>query len=355
MGTAASLVGLLVLTTRAGYIATVPLVSRLGTRPTLLLAGLLAMGAAVAAQLIPGGQNGLILYPVVCVLGFAFASITLVLRVMTSELFDDSLVKGYSYLNLAVNAGSGSGPAVGALVLAVAPGQLLMGTAILQAIAIAAALKLKVAGPTPARTNIPTFSEVRPSLKKFLPFMLLSSMTFAIYGLIFNAFPSSVAAAHGSWVVGVMFAVNAGIIVIFQVLIGRVIQERTNGATDRLLTWAGLGNILIAISVVAIIFSISTWWAVVFLAIVIFTVGEMIFSPLYDSLTMELRGALGKPGAFALVGLSWGGFEALATTFGVILLSGTVTTQMVVWSVVAIVGVGVAVSFKTFSRSFASA
>lgn len=390
--TAASAAGVLVLVTRAGYLAAVPVERALGVRKALLVSGALAVGACVVGQLMPSAPPNPVLFTFVVALGLASSSITLILRVVVARVFPKNLVGGFSYLNLAVNIGAAVGPIIGTVFISHSPQHLLLGVTTFQMVAVIAAFLItddrvvephagvqaasdapgsRTSSSTPEQhepdtdTDTDTDREVTPppgsNIAALIVFGALSSLTFAAYGALFTALPNVLAATDDSWVVGAAFAVNAGLVILLQLPVGRSIGRRTVDDAAGMARWAALGNVAVAVSCsVLVLVSVvqgKKWFVVGFLvAIAVFTLGEVIFTPVYDSLVASLSATRHQSTSFAVVGVAWGSLEAAATSAGILVMSqhsGAATTA--VWTAAAAVTIIAALGFILAAPRFPGA
>ena len=124
--------------------------------------------------------------------------------------------------------------------------------------------------------------------------------------------------------VGTIFAINAVIIVGMQ---GIVLRTLTTLLTDARRQWVVYMASCCAMAfALVLLLSIRTdGWLLIFLAILILSGSELLWSPLLDNWTATMFGRENLLGAFTITGLAWGGAEALASSFSIQIALGGVS------------------------------
>ena len=229
-------------------------------------------------------------------------------------------VRAFGALNMAANVGAGLGPITGAMLIG-GPRQLLPGVMLVMfAIATLLALGIKGVGRT-TRREAPSDMAIGRRLlwapRRLLRFIAVTSLIWVSYAQVFDAMPTVLRPWVDERVVAAAFALNAALIVGLQSTASRLLERRGQATGDGFDAPLAASNLLLAVALVTI--GLTPWLsgAAVIVGVLLFTLGELVWSPLLDAETARRRGSLSASAAFGLAGLVWGVVESAAAWLGV--------------------------------------
>ncbi len=314
-------VGGSILANRAGGVVLVPLIHRLGTKVSV---GIGYLGAVLFFGLL-GIASRLPVYgwlTLTSLIGLSLAMATTAMKAQISTFPSAHRLRGFSYLNMAVNAGSAVGPVIGGLVLEWHAAWLPLTAAVLDLAALAAVPALpgatrEPAGPRRAEGG----SRILPG-RRFIVFSLLVGGTWVAYAQVFDVLPAYLGGTISTRAMGWVFSANAVLVVALQVpvsALARRILARPRGGFEVLCCTA---NAVLAGSVVMFAMGRSAGFGLVLAAMVVFSLSEVVWSPLYDAEVGERRGRLSATAAYAFTGLTWGAAESTGAWLGLLLAAG---------------------------------
>lgn len=315
---AAAVVGVSILATRAGGLLLAPVVVRVGLSRSVVLA--YAGATALLLCMTQVSSTGAAIWLALAgALGLLSAAASTALKALVVAAFEErQRLRGFAYLNVAVNVGSAAGPVIGGAVLVWDPGLLPLAAAALDGVALmsAAALPRTRSGAT-RRTTAARLAGRLPS-RQFAAFLLLSSATWFAYAQVFGVLAAYVAPTQGAALVGALFTVNAVLIVVLQLPAGRRLErdvpDRSAGPFLR------LAAVLLAASLVLFSAVPRLGPAAAVAAMVLFTLSEVLWSPLFDREVDVLRHDLSAVSAFGVAGVVWGLAESAGAAVGLLLL-----------------------------------
>ncbi|MFF5718295.1 MFS transporter [Streptomyces buecherae] len=317
-GSAAGLVvGGAILANRAGGVILVPLIHAVGQKSSIaagyvgaaLAFGTLGMGLRLPAY----GWAAL-----AALAGLALAMATTAMKAQISTLPPDQRLRCFGYLSMAVNAGAAAGPFLGGLILEWRADALPLTAAVLYVVALVAVPALPGAWREAARARRSEKARLLPE-RPFVVFALLVCGTWIAYAQLFTVLPAYVDGVIGTGDLGLVFTVNAVLVLALQVpasALARKVLARPRGGFGALCLAA---NVLLAGAAALCAFGRSVGLGAVVAAIIVFTLSEVIWGPLYDSEVGERRGRLSSTAAYAVSGLVWGAAESAGAWVGMIL------------------------------------
>jgi MFS family permease len=277
------------------------LTDRLGRRHTIVL----SMFGSAAAMLALSQARGMgVIVPLAALVGFTSE----LYRPASSALLTDLTLPGervpaFAMVRLAVNLGFAAGPAVGGLLAERSFFLLFLGDALTSAafglVALLALPEGERSGP-----QVEQAGWVREALLDggFLRFLLASAIGGLVIVQAFSTLPLQVSVRHSSAVYGMLISLNGLLIVLFELPVASVTQHlrpRPVMALGLLLFGLGFGSVGIAGSVLLLA-----------LAVVIWTLGEIIFMPVAGAYVADVapshlrgryQGAWGATFGIALV------------------------------------------------------
>ncbi|MET9416149.1 MFS transporter [Streptomyces klenkii] len=326
-------VGAAILANRAGGVLLVPLIHRLGLKASV---GAGYLGAAVAFAVLGAGlrlpaYGWLVL---AALAGLSLAMATTAMKAQVAAFPPDQRLRGFSYLNMAVNAGSAVGPVIGGALLEWHTGWLPLAAAVLDLVALAAVPALPGAwrAADPARQADANAGAGNGGgggekgrrrwlpQRPFVAFSLLVCGTWVAYAQVFDVLPAYLGDAVSTRDLGLVFTLNAVLVVALQVpvsALSRRVLSRPHAGFGLLCTAA---NVILAAAVLLFAFGRTGGLGLILAAMVLFTLSELVWSPLYDAQVSERRGKLSTTAAYALAGVAWGAAESAGAWLGTLLV-----------------------------------
>jgi DHA1 family multidrug resistance protein-like MFS transporter len=112
-----------------------------------------------------------------------------------------------------------------------------------------------------------------------------------------------------------IFTINGALIILTQLRITTFLYRRCGGDLARQNRALATGNALLALGLVCFWWGTDHAWLWI-AAIIVFTFGETIWSPLYDEMSVRLRTELSIPTALGFSGFLWGLAESAGAALG---------------------------------------
>lgn len=288
---------------RAGSLLVAPLL-HLARRAQVLLAAPALTGLS-AAVLALGPPLPLLL---VCLatagLGVSVNGLVVRVYLAESQSGDGRRMRSFALLNVALNLAGAAGPLLGTTLYdRSAPGRVLGTVAALYALAVLASLPvLRAAGgsgiDSGRRFSPRAYARVlrrSPELRRLL---LVTVLGWAHYAQLFSALPLYLfRTVERRALIGTVFVTGAVLIVAFQLLVTKAVSRRIEGGVpvDRVLL-AGVGLFPCSFLLVGVS---GGRLAVLYPAIAVFTLGEILFTPLVDTALARHGEAEGFVAVFA--------------------------------------------------------
>lgn len=217
-----------------------------------------------------------------------------------------------SYENVAANAGTGVAPFVASLILA-GTGYWFAALPLLLGVLATASTTLiaQVARATgPVFVDSPSTAGESETSPKVVAFMAINFLTMIGYAQFYYVFPTYATERFSGELVGVLFLVASGIIIVSQVYITSLSQRASR------LWRVIISNLLIGGGCLLLIVS-SQAQAILFVVVVFIVIGEMICGPLYQAQAVKIwRGRSSV--AMAVQTCVWGAGEATAAVLGLL-------------------------------------
>jgi MFS transporter, DHA1 family, multidrug resistance protein len=345
------------LAARAGSLLVAPLL-HLASRGLVLVAApaLTGLSAAVLAL----GPPLPLLLACLATAGLGVSVNGLVVRVHLAEREsgDGRRLRSFALLNVALNLAGAVGPLLGtALYDRAAPGRVLGTVAALYAGAVLVSLPLlRAAGgsgiDSGRRFSPRAYARVlrrSPELRRLL---LVTVLGWALYAQLFSALPLYLfRTVERRALIGTVFVLGAVLIVTCQLLVTRVVTRRIEAGTpaERVLL-AGIGLFPCSFLLVG---ASGGRLAVLYPAIAVFTLGEILFTPLVDTALARHGEDEGYVAVFAgkqvtvAVGESVGAF--LGGT-GFLFVSGALDSDAAYWFAAAAVGLAAVLALAARPR-----
>jgi MFS transporter, DHA1 family, multidrug resistance protein len=341
---AAMIVGFGVLAMRFGRIAVVPL-SVFG--PQRMVAFGFLFSALGLAGIAAGRCNETLPWVGVALLGIGYGAVVLSIKVALVEAAEteDARLRVLAWLSMGVNLGAAIGPSAAGLLLSSsgARAALIAGAVVCST---AAGVSLLVSSPL-GKADSPQF-RWRDLACAFTPgvrFQLLVLMVaFFLYAQLSSTLPVHVARSSGPALIGLVFTLNALIVIVLQVPV-TIFTERSPGS-DRHAAPAGLFLFGAGFAILAISSELSAVLGCVFLI----SIAECLLLPYVErDLAQRLQGR-GLAVAFSLSAAAMGLGETLGATVGVSAALQSSNRLASLMIVLAVVGICFALIVEIMSR-----
>lgn len=313
----ALIAGTLAMTNRAGALLFTRWIGRCDFRVAMICMQVLLMAAIIWLQWLHLHQiHSLAAWLLgVAVFGIANSVSTLTqLTFIASGNAQDDTVTAFSKENVALNLSAGITPYLSALVLAHVPDWYLAFTLLYCLPTIALCMRISPRRQRPAtRSEDQPLSTRAPSYQSRLRFLTINFLSFFAFAQFYNVFPFYAENSLGAEKIGLFFAASSVLIVFLQIPLTRLCARRSR--RDLIIA----ANLSLAIGVYALLFATQKMTAMV-AAILLLTLAEMIFGPLYQSMSIKLFP--GRPAfAMAVLTFTWALAETAATTLGVYMVA----------------------------------
>lgn len=254
----------------------------------------------------------------------------------------DQLTKAYGVLRVGMNLGWAVGPAAGGYLLLYLPYTWLFGVTAITSTVICCLIFLFLKesfGGGIERVKLKNIFSAGKN-RYFLVFALLSLILFLVMGQMVSTLSVYTVEGNGftSAQYGLLLTVNGLIVVLLQypmaIVISRIKQHRA------LIT----GSLFYALG-----YLLMGWvggFGLAIIAMVIITMGEIIFSPVSLSVVGSLAPADQRGRYMAFFGLSEGLGFSMAALLGGILLDGLSSQPLLIWGIIAFLAFSAAVGFQ---------
>jgi predicted MFS family arabinose efflux permease len=256
--------------------------------------------AAAAFALTPLATTALQALPLLVLAGFGFSLHGVAARSLVAEHVKErsASLRAFALVNMFVNVAAAVGPVLGGLVLGT--DHLRMAPLVVAGGCVAAAMVIVLAAPGQPRDGKPRVDPLDASVsrRRRLPFAVyarmfadpgfrrLSVVNFVgwfLYAQLFTALPIYLFNQLGSTsVAAILFSLNGALIILFQWPVSAAVGRRLARDTSPVPSSLVLGVGLLALSL-PVIAAASAQPALLYVAVVVFTLGEMVFVPTSDS------------------------------------------------------------------------
>ncbi|MGI4838384.1 MAG: MFS transporter [Janthinobacterium lividum] len=310
----AIIAGTVAMTNRAGALLFTRWIGRWDFRAVMIGMQVLLMAAIIWLQWLHLHQ----VYSLAAwLLGVALFGIANSVSTLTQLTFiasghaEDDTVTAFSKENVALNLSAGITPYLSALVLAHLPDWYLAFALLYCLPTVALCMRITCAQQQPLTCNEPQARS--PNGQSRGQFLAINFLSFFAFAQFYNVFPFYAEDSLGAETIGLFFVASSVLIVILQIPLTRLCARRNR---RDLITAA---NLALAIGVYALLFATQKMTAMV-AAILLLTLAEMIFGPLYQSMSIQLFP--GRPAfAMAVLTFTWALAETAATTLGVYMVA----------------------------------
>ncbi|MFJ5777061.1 MFS transporter [Streptomyces sp. NPDC093094] len=306
--------GAAVIANRVGSLLFAPLVHRADKRTVVIASQLAVVVFSCALWLLGGAAAGSVLpwLAFAALFGLANSVATLAQVTFIAVQFPPGETRrAFSHENVALNIGAGVGPVLSSLALARTPDGYALAPVPFAVLSAVLAAFLPRDRPRTAEDEEPAAGDA-PAPRVLPVFLAMNFLTLLAYAQFYSVFPTEAEPALGSTAIGLLFAFSSAVIVVSQVPLTRLVArfgERTQAAAANLATAAGIALLLRA----------DTGPGPALAAVLLLTLGEMVYGPLYQAVAVRLMP--GRPTyAMGVVTFVWGLAESLAGAVGLVLV-----------------------------------
>lgn len=237
-----------------------------------------------------------------------------ILSFITNVTAHNKRYGGFAYVNMALNLSSGIGPMLGSLLLEAWPVWLPLLSVFLALLSFLPLYYLPH-DSAPVEQEVKSDSGGSGSNNRlFILLMGANFLTFLGYSQFFNIFPAYAKDFLDPKLIGALFLLSSIVIVGSQLVIKRLLEHFDET------TSIVLGNILLVVGTLMLGVFIDQHLLLVILAVIIVSVAEVIYVPLYQAMTVKYVTADRSVLALAVLSVTWGASEFVAVAFGVYLI-----------------------------------
>jgi DHA1 family multidrug resistance protein-like MFS transporter len=341
-----AIVGVGVFSTRAGALLLPRAVRLLGAREAIATCYGIAV-VAIALLTTYRQAEALWLGMLTALLGLSFSGATLATKSLAAAtISDEARLRSFSWLNIATNVGAAVGPVIGAALAEQTPTRLPMVAGSL--LLICSLLTLVARSDASSATNNSDIQSRTAGRKTdFVRFLILSSVTWFGYSQVFNVLPVAARGTEMAALIPSIFAINGALIIFMQLRITTFLFRLCGNDLVRQNKALAAGNALLALGLSCFWRSTDHAWLWI-PAIIAFTFGEAIWSPLYDEMSVRLRTKLSIPTALGFSGFLWGLAESAGAALGTCLALNQ-TAALSPFAVAALTSVMASLLFLSWS------
>jgi hypothetical protein len=323
---AATVVALCLLFGRIGGMLVARLLHRVGLHRSVVMAYVASTATVSVMALYRGGSLG-IWIALGSLFGLSFSSATAALKALVVVAYaPEQRLWAFSRLYLAVNAGAPAGIAAGGFLMAHAP-ELFAWTA---TALYASALVLLRLVPADAEGEHQSHaaSSVSGGRLPFGLFLFFTGITWVAYSQVFNVLPTFSADRVGPQSISYLFILNSALVIVLQAPVTSAVErlrKRHPGLAAR--TVLPVAHLALGVSLLAFGFTGRISLIVIYVAMALFTLTELVWAPAYDSEISTVKGGLSPFAAYGIAGAVRGGAESLGSWLGI----ASATSALVSW------------------------
>jgi predicted MFS family arabinose efflux permease len=215
---------------------------------------------------------------------------------------------GFSIINIALNLSSGAGPFLAAIILLKNSNIFPLAPIIFSVCSILVCIRLTPDTPTHTNTSEPFHC----GGQQYIFFIFLNCLTFIGYAQFYDVFPVYAMQTLNEKSIGSLFIISSIIIVLTQMPITKLMKRRSP------LSAMIIANFILAAGTVLFIPGIkSSGYYYCVLGVILISVAETIYAPLYQLLAVQLFKPTNAVLSLAIQSFAWGSAEAIATFSGV--------------------------------------
>lgn len=308
IGKASIIVASFTFVSKAGNALVGGVINKLGLKLSLII-GL--FGSSIILLLVTISEMYILIFILMLTLGLFISLYNISLKTHISLMEESERINAYALLNIAVNVGASLGPLLGGLILDWNPKYLLLASMFNYILAGFITLflpEVKLEINKNSNDKKYTLENRNKGINTFIKFALFSSVFWLLYTQLMTTFPVVFSHYFTGKTIGFFLTINAITIILIQGFYPRIQPYFKNEL------WYSLAFVLISISF--FLLWLKPTFPLVLLAIIIFSVSEVIWVPMLDSELVKNKGSLSAPWAFGFAGIFWGIGESLGSFLG---------------------------------------
>lgn len=309
IGRASFIIAAFTFMSKAGSVFIGGIINKLGLKQSLLI-GL--FGASFTLLVMTYFTHYFTILLCVITLGVFISLYNIALKTHLSMLEESKRLNAYALLNIAVNIGASLGPLLGGIILDWNPSHLLIIGMLNYVFAGLIALFLpNIKLESEESLNLLQLMKYRKEnqgLKTFFRFTLFTSIFWLLYTQIFTTFPVVFSQEFSGKMIGLFFTLNAITVILIQGIFPKVQRFICKEL------WYSIALMLIGLSFILLWIKPTVLFVVI--AIVLFSISEVIWVPTIDSELVTNRGKLSSAWAFSIAGVVWGLSESIGSFIG---------------------------------------
>jgi predicted MFS family arabinose efflux permease len=245
----------------------------------------------------------------------------------------------FAFINIALNLSAGVGPFMGAVMLTRYREQfalLPIVFAILSIFACAFLARDKAINKHPTQ-----HTKFHLGGRKFILFLGLNILTYIGYPQFYEVFPVYAMEAMNEEIVGILFIISSVVIVMMQLPIIAWV-EKTSASFA-----LAIANLLLAMGTLLFIPAAQNYLSLCILGVVLISIAEVVYSPLYQSLAISLFQPENRVLSLAILSFALGISEASATFVGIYAVGhGYGYISMIIGAFAALIVAAIAAKFS---------
>lgn len=247
------------------------------------------------------------------IIGVCFALCSIVSKVLIASVSTSDTMRFFGYLNLAVNIASAFGTVLADQSAKIAINLLPLVSAVILFLTVYSIIRMQIAEQFASPMKVAWSALPQMLTLKSGAFLLISTTPWLIYGYFFNSivFQLTQSGVGGNFNVSLLFTLNAGIIIALQTVVMYFVSRVKK---TRILLLSCLNQIVLCASLY-FLKPENYYFLVAF--VVLFSLSELIWSPLNDYLSAEIVESQNRSVFMPLCNFTWGIAETAGTYVGI--------------------------------------
>jgi len=215
----------------------------------------------------------------------------------------------FAVLNIAVNLGAGVGPFIGAVALTYSQHLFLLLPILFAIIAILASSRLAL----DKQSEVHTSREARFHVlsRNFVLLVVINMLTCVAYPQFYEVLPAYAMETIDQQAIGVLFCISGVVIILLQIPIAKLTCRMPSTLS------IAISNLILAVGTILFVPAREGYFATCVLGTILISVAEIIYTPLYQSLAIQLLDAENQVLGLAILSFAWGIVEAAASFAGI--------------------------------------
>ena|SRR3990167_2270315 len=214
---------------------------------------------------------------------------------------------GFSYMNIALNLSAGIGTLIASYVMHY-DNRLLPVVPILFSL-VTIYFSMGIPMDIPVESAMVVKDKNQSTQWPFILFIIANVLTFFGYAQFYDVFPIFAKSFIDMRIIGALFLFSGVVIVLLQIPFTKIFEKFNHAVSS------AIGNLVFGFGIFLLLFASQSMLYLFFLAIIILSIGEVIFVPTYYAMAIKLSNNPVMSLAITLTGRGIG--ESLGTFFGV--------------------------------------